>query len=275
MKKIFIISTSILLLAACGNNENIESNDPSGETEVTESDEDQNSEEEKNEKDAVDSEKSKLELTEEEAEEQVIEYIKETKPEIADFLSSYQFLIDEKDNKYQVRMFSPESGDEDIGSPLLSSYEIDRKTGDIAEIDLDSAEPEPYLSEVAIMSDEEREEHHRELATDEESLENSVLDNLLLPGLHENTETYEGKMNPNDDIELFLATADDPPYLERLDDIPDIDEDGYFVINLYPYDLSNKAFLRISINGDYSKAQTFDIPIFEAEEGMESISVSE
>ncbi len=274
MKKIFLISGSVLALAACGPNEQTETNETNEETEVTESHSGQdNGEQEKEEVSNVEKEEPESNLTEEEAEEQVIEYIKETKPEIESFLSSYEFMVEEKEGKYQVNMFSSESADENIGSPLLSSYEVNQSTGEVKEIDPANEEPVPYLSEVATMSVEEREEHHRELAADAENLENKVLDHLMLPGLHENTVTYEGRVNPDDTIELFLATADDPPHLEHLDVVPEVDEEGYFSIDLHPYDLKNKAYLRFSIHGDYSKAQDFDLPVFEAEEGMESVSV--
>jgi uncharacterized FlaG/YvyC family protein len=274
VKKIFLISGSVLALVACGQNEQTETDETNEETEVTEPHSGQeNKEQEKEETSDVKKEESESDLTEEEAEEQVIEYIEEMKPEIESFLSSYQFMVEEKEDKYQVKMFSPESADENIGSPLLSSYEVNRTTGEVKEIEPEIEGAEPYISEVATMSIEAREGHHRELAADEENLENKVFDHLMLPGLHENTETYEGRINPDGAIELFLATADDPPYLEDLDVVPEVDEEGYFSIDLRPYDLKNKAYLRVSIHGDYSKAQTFDLPIFEAEEGMESISV--
>ncbi len=274
MKKIFLISGSVLALAACGQNEQTETDETNEETEVTGSHSGQeNKEQEKETASDVEKEETASDLTEEEAEEQVIDYIEETKPEIESFLSTYQFIVEEKGDKYQVNMFSSESADENIGSPLLSSYEVNRSTGEVKEIEPSIEEPEPYVSEVATMSEKEREGRHRELAADEENLENKVFDHLMLPGLHENTVAYEGRVNPDDAIELFLATADDPPYLEDLDVVPEVDEEGYFSVDLRPYDLKNKAYLRVSIHGDYSKTQVFDLPVFEADEGMESISV--
>lgn len=246
MKKLLFLSTSILLLSACGNSvdtEDEEANEDQSvdETEEPQSDEDLPENNEDSESESTENDRDDSKLTEEEAEARVVNYREEQENRDSEF---YEFGMEEEGEIYTASMHAPISTDERKGAPILARYEINRTTGEVQEIDMSPEEPEPHLSEIVLMSEEERREHHRELAADEENLVDSVLDNIMLPGLHENTMTYEGRVNPDNTIELSLTTADDPPYSEELNISPDIDNEGYFTINLRPYDLGNKSILR-------------------------------
>jgi membrane-bound ClpP family serine protease len=45
------------------------------------------------------------EMTEDEAKEEVFDYIKENEPEIKDFLDTYQFSVEKNNDNYHVDMF--------------------------------------------------------------------------------------------------------------------------------------------------------------------------
>lgn len=282
MKKILLLSTSILLLSACGNDETPETeetnevteeasegvesneNDTTEETQSGEDSSEGTDEGESDDQENTDQEDTKL--TEEEAKERVVNYREEQEK----WPNEYEFLMEEEDEVYTASMHVQREG-----APIIAMYEVNKTTGEVRELEMGPDEPEPMTSEIVSMSDEERKEHHLEIAAEEQNIEDSLLEHLMLPGLHENTATYEGRVNPDDTVDLSLAIADTPPNYEQLNVSPDVDDEGYFTINLRPYDLSNKSVLRFSINGNYSEEQNFDLPIFEAQEGMESIGVRE
>lgn len=212
-------------------------------------------------------------LTEDEAKEQVFDYIKENEPEIKDFLDVYQFSVKENDDKYQVNMFSPESEDPGIGSPLLSSYEVDRTTGDVEKIENEDDEAEPHLSEIVDLSEEERRAHHEELAVEPEYVSDDVYEHLMLPGIHENTREYEGRINPDETIMFEFPDAENAS--ERSTFNPDVSEDGYFTVDVHRYKFEAGQDIRVYIMNGYPHEQTFDLPVHEAKEGMEKVEVQD
>lgn len=282
MKKLLLLSTSILLLSACGNDEMLETeetnegteevsegvesngNDTTEETQSGEESSEGTDEGESDDQENTDQEDTNL--TEEEAKERVVNYREEQE----DWSNEYEFLMEEEDEVYTASMHVQREG-----APISAMYEVNKTTGEVRELEMGPDEPEPMTSEIVSMSEDERKEHHLEIAAEEKNIEDSLLEHLMLPGLHENTATYEGRVNPDDTVDLSLATADTPPNYEQLNVSPDVDDEGYFTIDLRPYDLSNKSVLRFSINGNYSEEQNFDLPIFEAQEGMESIGIRE
>lgn len=313
LKNMVLLSASSMLLFACANDEEtqtdsgenttpteesigsstLDENQDNGETETTETNSDQNSEE------------NETELTEEEAEQQVISYIQENQPEIEDFLSSYQFSVEEKNGNYQVNMFSSESADENIGSPLLSSYEVDRNTGEVQEIDTDTNADEengqssetsgnelktsdnPYISELVDYSSDELLEYNESIITHSGGkVEGQVppehfLEELMLPGIHENTEIYEGFIGLLYDA--LSEEAQDPRtvsiYLNDYDPAemdpimtPDVDEEGYFVVDFTNIDITEGDELYFSVQApDLANQAVAMVEVSEPSEGMEHI----
>lgn len=290
-----MLSTAILLLTGCSDGDTSETEDmnagssdqvseetesnlnpnpnsnPDSETNETEDieiEEESSTDTEENPSDDQDQENT--EMTEEEVEEKVIAYVNENKAADGE---AYNYNIKDEGAVFTASMYAPVSTSELKGAPILSMFEINKATGEVKEIEVGPYDSDTTTSEIVSMSKEERNSHHRELAAEEGKLEDIVLEHLLLPGVHKNTKTYEGRINPGDTVELFLALADTPPDYEPVNTALDIDEEGYFTIDLSPYELENKSVLRFSIEGDYSEEQVFDVPIYEAQEGMESIGV--
>ncbi|QDI90818.1 hypothetical protein EPH95_06205 [Salicibibacter halophilus] len=212
-------------------------------------------------------------MTEDEAEEHVIDYIKENESGIADFLDAYQFSVEENDDIYQVNMFSAESDDETIGSPLLSSYEVDRTTGEVEAVENQANETKSQLSEIIDLNQKERRAHHEELAVKPEELSDEVYVDLLLSGIHENTEDYNGRVNPGDTVMFEFPDAENNT--DRSTEEAEVSEDGYFTIHVEPYEFKAGEDIRVYITNGYSQEQIFDLPVHEAEEGMEEIRVKE
>lgn len=208
-------------------------------------------------------------VTEDEAKQQVFKYIKEYKPEIENFLDTYQFSVDENDDKYIVNMFSAESDDEDIGSPLLSSYEVDQTTGEVEEIEGESNESGSQLSEIVDLNKDERRAHHEELAVNAKQLTDEVYEHLLLPGIHENTKEYNGRVNSGDSIKFEFPDAKN--IADRSTVKAEVSESGYFTIHVNPYEFKEGQDIRVYITNGYPHEQTFDLPVHEAEENMEEI----
>ncbi len=129
------------------------------------------------------------------------------------------------------------------------------------------------LSEIVYMSEEERLAHHQDLAVNLEDLSDEVYENLMLPGIHENTEIYEGRINPGDSLLFEIPDAEEIGDRTTLQ--PEVSKDGYFVIETNNYTLEAGENIRIYIMGNYTHEQTFDLPIHEAQEGMEEVHVRE
>jgi hypothetical protein len=123
------------------------------------------------------------------------------------------------------------------------------------------------LSEIVSMTDEERLAHHQNLGGSTDS----VYENLLLPGIHENTRIYEGRINPGDSIIFEIPDAEASS--ERDSVTPEVSEDGYFLIEMAEYEFSVGDNIQVYITGSYPHEEGFSIPVHEAEEGMEEIRV--
>lgn len=314
LKNMLLLSASSILLFACANDEETQpesgentipteesvdsstadENQNNEETETTETNSDQNNEE------------NEMELTEEEAEEQVISYLEENRPEIEDFLSSYQFSVEDKNGTYQVNMFSSESADENIGSPLLSSYEVDRNTGEVQEIDSDPNAGEenggqsseasgnelktsdnPHMSELVDYSSDELLEYNESIITHSgEKIEGQeapehFLRELMLPGIHENTEIYEGFIGLLYDarseetqgprtVSIYLNDYD-PAEMDPIM-TPDVNEEGYFIADFTDSDITEEDELYFSVQApDLANQAVAMVEVSEPSEGMEHI----
>lgn len=311
LKNMVLLSASSMLLFACANGEETETdsgentipteesidssttdeNQDNGETEATETNSDQNNE------------GNETELTEEEAEEQVISYLKENRPELENSLSSYQFSVEEKNGNYQINMFSSASADENIGSPLLSSYEVNRNTGEVQEIDSDTNADEenggqssetsgnelktsdnPYISELVDYSSDELLEYNESIITHSgEKVEGQeppehFLRELMLPGIHENTEIYEGFIGLLQDalsgetqgprtVSIYLNDYD-PAEMDPIT-TPDVDEEGYFVVDFTNIDITEGDELYFSVQApDLANQAVAMVEVSEPSEGM-------
>ena len=205
MKKLFLISSALLVLTACGNEGTSENEEPTEETELTES-------------------------------------VEET---------------DEQDNE-QENEKPEENRTED------SENQIDESSEEQKEV---------YISELTEFSDEERRAHHEKLADGPpEYVQEKVYEHLMLPGIHENTIRYQGRVNPGESVRISLINKEEPQ--EFIED-PEVTEDGYFTINLENYDLNVGQDIEVAITGGYPEQQNFVLTVNEAEEGMEDIRVKE
>lgn len=292
-KKVFIIIAAFLMtvfISACDSDNQNSDTDNNSEKQVANKEEnnanDNNNDDENNEKDkhnndshsnnekntSVENNENDSKLTKDEAKEKVVNYIKENEPEIEDFLDTYQFVVEKKDDKYQVNMFSAESDDENIGSPLLSSYKVNRETGEVDEVESEEAnETDPYYSEIVDLSKEEQRARHKEIAVQPDNLSDEVYEHLLLPGIHENTKDYSGRVNPGNTIMFEFPDAKD--IADRSTKEAEVSEDGYFTIHVNPYEFKEGQKIRVYITNGYPHEQTFDIPVHKDKKGMEDIRV--
>ncbi|QQK77527.1 hypothetical protein HUG15_19370 [Salicibibacter cibarius] len=288
-KTAFTMFLSMAFLVACGGDEEettgddvLDNDDDVSEDENGASDdfadvdknngnESENDDSNNNEEETDENNEEYSQMTEDEAEAHVIDYINENKPEIADFLDVYQFSVEENDDIYQVNMFSAESDDERIGSPLMSSYEVDRTTGEVEEVENQTNETESQLSEIVDLNQEERRAHHEELAVKPEEISDEVYVDLLLSGIHENTEDYNGRVNSGDTIMFEFPDAENSA--DRSTEEAEVSEDGYFTIHVNSHEFKAGQDIRVYITNGYSHEQVFELPVHEAEEGMEEIRV--
>lgn len=291
IKKILLLSISTFLLAACGNNTESEvEEEPTGQSVETpqssenqdnnnESDDQKNNDENELQNDTTSSQNeidSGSEAQEDEAVENVLTYLEEQEGYDTEGLRISLEEGEEGEYRAQVFGFAPEDGEQQA-TQTIGWYVVDKQTGEVEKVEDSEEEVEEQgkVSEIVYMSDEERKNHHKNLAVSEENLSDTVLDNLILPGIHENTVYYEGRVNPGDSIIVYLVNPENPTNADRLDVNPEVDEEGYFSIDLSEYTLDSTNAFRISLTGGYPQEQTFDIPINEAQEGMEAIGVRE
>lgn len=135
--------------------------------------------------------------------------------------------------------------------------------------EIEDDETQNNLSELVSMSNEERLMHHQNLGGSTES----VYENLMLPGIHENTRIYEGRINPDDNIIFEIPDAEASSERDRI--TPEVSEDGYFLIEMEEYDFSVGDNIQVYITGPYPHEEGFSIPVLEAQDGMEEIRVRE
>lgn len=147
------------------------------------------------------------------------------------------------------------------------------KANDDAE-DSEIHEQQNYLSELVSMNDEEREQHHRSLAIEGTELVDHVFDNLLLPGIHENTQFYEGRVNPEARVRIEFTESIEMNDRETVN--PEVSEEGYFEVDLHDYEFyeGDGIIVRLTEDG-YPREQIFSIPVYETQDGMEEVRVRE
>lgn len=208
-------------------------------------------------------------LSKEEAVERVMEYAEETD---GFDLEGYQFMATDADNLYKVQMFKFVPEDAEVQEMRTAKwYDVDKQTGEVTSgMDRFSKD---YMSEVVSMSEEERESYHRSLAAYEEDLSEKVFDQLLLPGVHENTTYYEGRVGSDKHVRLEYPGSEDILNRKSLD--PTVDEEGYFYIDMSKFNLKAEESFILRITGGYPLEQVFELPVYEAQEGMEEIHVRE
>lgn len=213
------------------------------------------------------------ELTETEAEEMVTDYAKEHENYDPD---NYEFDTEEKEEAYRISIFSDTPDKGERGSPIIGRFNVEKTTGEVKELDdvvEETENAQEQISEIADLNKEERHAHYEELAVSPENISDKVYENLLLPGIHENTKSYEGRVNPGEKVRFEFPDAEKASSRSTYD--PEISEDGYFTVNVHAYEFKAGQNIRIYITNGYPHEQTFDLPVHEAKEGMENIRVKE
>lgn len=213
------------------------------------------------------------ELTEEEAKEKLFDYVKENNPSLDKLIDEYVVSMEEQGNNFQASIFPHVTSDDEQGGALIARYNIDRKTGEVEKVTGKDDGAEPYISEIVSFSEEERRAHNEKLAGEPEYIQDKVYEHLMLPGIHENTKKYEGRINPGERIRFTFPDAE--KFHERSIYDPEISEDGYFTINLNAYEFKAGQDILVSITGGYPEEQTFKLTVNEAQKGMEDIRVRE
>lgn len=163
MKKLFLIGTaSLALLAACGDDTETTHEEADEETETTESTDKQDEQENNKEDEKSEDEESKdTELSEDEAEEKAREYINENEDYNAD---DYVISMREEDDAFIAIVHAGIKADEKKGNPILYQYKVDRISGKVEETNIGSEKQDAHVSEIVSMSQEEKDEHYREIA---------------------------------------------------------------------------------------------------------------
>lgn len=220
-----------------------------------------------------DSNENDCELTEEEAKEKLFDYVKENDPSLDKMIDDYVVSMEEQGNNFQASIFPHITSDDEQGGALIARYNIERKTGDVEKVTSEDDDAKPYISEIVDFSEEERRAHHEKLAGGSEHVQNKVYEHLLLPGIHENTKKYEGRVNPGNSIRFTFPDAEE--FYKRSVYDPEVSKDGYFTIDLSAYKFEAGQDIEVAITGGYPQEQTFNIPVNEAQEGMEDIRVRE
>ena len=116
--------------------------------------------------------------------------------------------------------------------------------------------------------------YYESLAVTSESREvhSNALENLELPGIHENTIIYNGTVSPDQTVSFVFPDDDseqDFDYSDPLD--AEVSDEGHFSVSFGGYDLDEMSEIRFIVTGSLPQEQAFDLPIHSAEEGMEYI----
>ncbi|SDN66065.1 hypothetical protein [Alkalicoccus daliensis] len=275
--------------SAEGNEQNSNENNQQEEALETGNNENQNSEVENNNPendnsgDNADNNETKEEIPEDDVAEIVFDYMEENE----DFeTEDVKIMVDDREEEgYRAQVFSfvPEDAEQQA-TQTLRWYYIDKVTGEVRnettgmEEENEETEEENIdweegnTSELVSMSEEKREAHHRNIASSKEHLMDQVYDHLLLPGVHENTISYEGRVGPEETIRFEFTDAEDISDRSIVD--LEVDEEGYFQVDMRQYDFSagEEIIVRIA-GGGYPQEQVFELPVHPAEEGIEHIRV--
>lgn len=152
--------------------------------------------------------------------------------------------------------------DEDSSEETVENDE--ESNGDDQE---DEVEEEPF-------DEEEMREYIRSLSDAPDAVDDRALDQLELRGIHENTELYEGRMDPNNNAYYWLPDGEGGHEDEMIDVEPN--EEGYFTIEFPDY-FQQENFqegetirLMVVVPGQH-REDDFYLPIHEEEAGMEMI----
>lgn len=183
-------------------------------------------------------------------------------------LEDNEDISDMEENNDNSIVFNAAPDSEETNT--MDRAEQEANNGIDADEDLEEAESK--ISELVSMSEEERETHHQSIAAEEDELTDEVFDNLLLPGVHENTKSYGGRVGPKDRIRFEFPDADNPENHSTV--TPVLGEDGYFRVDMTQYDFSEGEIITVRISGEeYPHEQVFELPVYSAEEGVEFTQV--
>ncbi|WP_147804716.1 hypothetical protein [Alkalicoccus halolimnae] len=262
------------------NNDHSSDNNTSEENEQASNNPEQETENE--EASSNESQEETEEITEEHVSEIVFDYIEENEDfETEDVTVRIEDREEEREQEvYHAQVYStgPEDAEQQATS-TLRWYAVEKTSGEISnetpgmeedgEAEQEEREPQAVVSEIVSMSEEDREEHHRNLASDEQEHEEQVFEHLLLPGVHENTRSYGGRVAPEDVIRFEFPSTENR---QRVD--PEVGEDGYFHVDMNEFEFSSEDVIMVRISGEtYSREQVFELPVHPAEEGVEFIEV--
>lgn len=214
-------------------------------------------------------------ITEGDVPELVFAYIREHEDFDAEEVQVIAETRENGDYRAQVFQSVPAEANQQA-TQTLRWYTIDQRSGKIQQatpgMETNSEiAPEPTMSGIVSMSEEERNAHYRRLAAAEEHLQERVLDQLLLPGVHENTVSYGGRVGQGDTVQWEFPDAESRA--DRTTINVDVGEEGYFQLNLAPYEFSAGETMTVRISGDYPQEQVFELPVYEREEGKEILQV--
>lgn len=276
-KKRFFLAITLLIaifITACDSSDNQDTdtskeNPVSNEEDNNANDESKNKSEDK--KTSDENTKEDDQITEDEAIEKVKVYVKEHEdydPE------HYEFGVEEKEKEYNISIFPNIPDDDQRGAQIVGHFKVDKATGKVEELDDITGkmkDKKEKVSEIVDMNKDEQRTHHERLAVKPDNIKNEVYEHLLLPGVHENTKKYEGRINPGEKIRFEFPDAGNIADRSTFD--PKVAEDGYFTIKMNPYNFKEGQNIRVYIINGYPHEQTFDLPVHEAEEKMEEIRV--
>lgn len=195
----------------------------------------------------------------------------------------------EEDATEEVELEEPSEGTEENSDEVDSDHsdenELDEsensedeeestdETVEEETVDEEESPQNEEISGVVHMSEEERRSHHEGLAVRPQDLPDDAYDYLMLPGLHENTAIYEGRIAPGKTLEIIFP--DDEELANRTEITPEVSEEGYFLVELDEFHFEAGQEVRFGIRDGENATQVFDVPVYESEEGMEEIRVIE
>lgn len=161
------------------------------------------------------------------------------------------------------------NGENTADTSATESEEIQSK-------DTSSSESSPAVSEATSDSeseDEDNREYYKELAVlgeYEKEVNPIALENLDLPGIHENTIIYNGTVKPGNSVRFDfpnVETGDSRGTIE-----PEVSEEGNFSLSFSNQELNADDKIRLYISGEgMPHEQAFDLPVHPAEDGKEVI----
>lgn len=118
----------------------------------------------------------------------------------------------------------------------------------------------------------DEQEYVKSLAITNESNEvhPKAVENLELPGIHENTLIYNGTVSPGQTASfVFPYNNNEYDYSNSLD--AKVSDEGHFSVSFSEFDLDEMDEIRFIVTGNIPQEQAFDLPIHPAEDGMEYI----